>query len=111
MNDDRRLGNHFEYADNIESQMRVAATPNKLRKFIIEKLPEKTLATWDRGDEACYHLKCFIKDEATRQWEPAWCWKTQYKRECVEQREMLIYTGKKHGELIKETLNRKEQNE
>jgi len=111
---DRKLGNHFGYCENIEGQMRISAASNKLRKFVIEKLPERTRekpnSLWNGGsfeeyeDEACYVLKCFIKDEATRQWEPVWCWQTEYRRECVEHRAQLIATGKEHGDLIRENL-------
>ena len=104
INIDRRLGNDFGYSENIEGQLRISAAPNKLRKFVIEKLPERP---WSRlEDEACYVLKCFIKDEVSRQWEPIWCWKTEYRRECVEQRDQLIATGKEHGDLIRENLQR-----
>ena len=100
---DRKLGNDFGYSENIEGQLRISAAPNKLRKFVIEKLPERT---WELEDEACYVLKCFIKDEVSRQWEPIWCWKTEYRKECVEQRDQLIATGKEHGDLIRENLQR-----
>ena len=118
INIDRKIGNHFGYCENIEGQMRVSAAPNKLRKFVIEKLPERESVTeweledyreartWELEDEACYVLKCFIKDEVSRQWEPIWCWKTEYRRECVAQRDQLIATGKEHGDLIRENLQR-----
>ena len=95
------MGNDFGYCENIEGQLRVSAAPNKLRKFVIEKLPERT---WKLEDEACYILKCFIKDKVTHQWEPVWCWKTEYRRECVEHRAQLVSTGKEHGNLIRENL-------